>query len=83
MKCCSAPRHLPWLRHQRGTEAGQAAQHRPVEPTVTNGILDRVLQYQVSEANPQPNLDASQAAVPGAEPELPPVEPPPDETKPT
>jgi transcription antitermination protein NusB len=47
-----------------------------------NGILDRVLQYQVSEAS-QPNLDASQAAAPGAEPELPPIKPPPDETKPT
>ena len=49
-----------------------------------NGILDRVLQYQVSEASPQPDLEASQAPEPGAEPELPPLEPPSaDETKPT
>jgi transcription antitermination protein NusB len=47
-----------------------------------NGILDRVLQYQVSEANPQPGLEVSQTPGPGTEPELPPLEPPLDETKP-
>jgi transcription antitermination protein NusB len=48
-----------------------------------NGILDRVLQYQVPEASPQPNLEPSQEPGPRAEPELPTLEPPPDEAKPT
>ena len=48
-----------------------------------NGILDRVLQYQIQEASPQPDLEASQEPATGSEPELPPLEPPPDETKPT
>jgi N utilization substance protein B len=48
-----------------------------------NGILDRVLQYQVPEANPQSDSEASQAPAPGAEPEPLHLEPPPDETKAT
>ena len=40
-----------------------------------NGILDRVLQYQIQEASPQPDPEASQETGPGAEPELPPLEP--------
>jgi len=47
-----------------------------------NGILDRVLQYQVPDVSPQPSLEQSQAPAPGTEPELPPLEQPPDETKP-
>jgi N utilization substance protein B len=47
-----------------------------------NGILDRVLQFQVPEASAQPNPEASQAPAPAAEPELLPPEQPPDETKP-
>ena len=48
-----------------------------------NGILDRVLQYQVPEAIPQSDPEASQAPAPGAEPEPLHLEPPADETKPT
>jgi N utilization substance protein B len=48
-----------------------------------NGILDRVLQYQASEASPQPNLEPSPEPGHEAKSELPPVEPAPDETKPT
>jgi N utilization substance protein B len=48
-----------------------------------NGILDRVLQYQAPEANPQSDLEASQAPAPEVEPEPLRLEPPPDETKPT
>ena len=47
-----------------------------------NGILDRVLQHQVSKASPQPDLEAREAPGPGDEPEPLPLEPPPDETKP-
>jgi N utilization substance protein B len=48
-----------------------------------NGILDRVLQYQTPEASPQTEVEASQEPKPEAKPELSPLEPPPDETKPT
>jgi transcription antitermination protein NusB len=48
-----------------------------------NGILDRVLQYQASEMSSPPNPEPSQEPGPGAEPELPPLESAPDETKPT
>jgi transcription antitermination protein NusB len=48
-----------------------------------NGILDRVLQFQVAEASPQPDLEATQEPATGAELEVPPLEQPPDETKPT
>jgi transcription antitermination protein NusB len=39
-----------------------------------NGILDRVLQYQIPEVSPQSDLDASQELGAGAEPELPPLD---------
>ena len=48
-----------------------------------NGILDRVLQYQAPEANPQSDPEASQAPAPEAKPEPLRLEPPPDETKTT
>jgi transcription antitermination protein NusB len=49
-----------------------------------NGILDRVLQYQVPEPGSQAALEPSEepAPAPGAEAESLPLEPPPDETKP-
>ena len=47
-----------------------------------NGILDRVLQYQIQELSPHPDLATSQERGSGPEPDLPPLEPPPDETKP-
>ncbi len=47
-----------------------------------NGILDRVLQYQVPEPGSQAALEPSEEPAPGAEPESLPLEPPPDETKP-
>ena len=47
-----------------------------------NGILDRVLQYQVPEPGSQATLEPSEEPAPGAEPESLPLEPPPDETKP-
>ncbi len=48
-----------------------------------NGILDRVLQFQVAEASPQPDLEATQEPATGAELKVPPLEQQPDETKPT
>jgi N utilization substance protein B len=45
-----------------------------------NGILDRVLQCQMQEANPESNLERSQEPTPPFEVELPPHEPPLDET---
>ena len=47
-----------------------------------NGILDRVLQFQALEASAQPDLKPGEESAPGAVPDPPPVEPPPDETKP-
>jgi transcription antitermination protein NusB len=46
-----------------------------------NGILDRVLQWQVQEPRPKPDHETSQELGAGAEPELPPLKPPPDEAK--
>jgi transcription antitermination protein NusB len=48
-----------------------------------NGILDRVLQYQIPEASAQPDPERSQQPERGVEPELSPLEQQPDETKPT
>jgi transcription antitermination protein NusB len=45
-----------------------------------NGILDRVLQWQVQEPRPEPDQEAGQELGSEAEPELPPLKPPPDET---
>jgi len=47
-----------------------------------NGILDRVLQCQIQEVSPEPDLATGQEPGQGAEPELTPLEPSPDETKP-
>jgi transcription antitermination protein NusB len=47
-----------------------------------NGILDRVLQCQIQEASPEPDLETAQEPGSGAEPERSPLEPPMDETKP-
>jgi transcription antitermination protein NusB len=47
-----------------------------------NGILDRVLQWQVQEPKPEPDQESAREPEPEAEPERSPLEPPPDETKP-
>jgi len=47
-----------------------------------NGILDRVLQWQVQEPRPEPDQEASQELGPETQPELPVLKPPPNETKP-
>jgi len=46
-----------------------------------NGILDRVLQWQVQEPRPEPDHETGQELGPEAQPELPLLKPPPDETK--
>jgi len=46
-----------------------------------NGILDRVLQWQVQEPRPEPDEETGQELGAEAEPGLPPLKPPPDETK--
>ena len=46
-----------------------------------NGILDRVLQWQVQEPRPEPDQEMGQELGSDAGPELPPLEPPPDGTK--
>jgi len=45
-----------------------------------NGILDRVLQWQVHEPTPEPDQETGQELGAEAEPEMPPLKPPPDET---
>jgi N utilization substance protein B len=47
-----------------------------------NGILDRVLQRQISEASPQPNAGSNQAAEPEVKPEVPDLLAPPDPDQP-
>jgi N utilization substance protein B len=47
-----------------------------------NGILDRVLQCQIQEASPEPDLETGQEPEHGAEPERSPLGPSSDETKP-
>jgi transcription antitermination protein NusB len=47
-----------------------------------NGILDRVLQCQIQEANPDPDVETGQEPGHRTEPEPTPLGPSPDETKP-